>query len=443
MNLRQLADRIGIRLAEPRFREAHLAARQSADNFALLRERLVELEMAFAEEGWQRLGDDQERDFSGFGRRALMDRSRLYYLKNPLIARGINLRASYVFGQGVTVAHEDPEINEAVQVFWDDHKNRRAFTSRLALADHERYLAVFGNWYAAHFTDPLTGAVQVRIVPAQEIAEIISNPEDSCEPWYYKRTWSEKTSVMSGSPTIRSRTVYYPALFYEPKNRPLSLGLNPVMWDAPVLHVKVGGLADMMFGLSETYRAQDWAKAHRKYLEDWASLTSALARFAWRMTGKGGAKWLESARDKLATMLGGGGSGSEMIDRNPPPVAGSTFIGTETMKMEPMRIGGAAPKAEDAREFKLYIAAAQEMNETFYGDADVGNHATAKTMDRPFELTILLRQELWKETIQVMLRYVIERAATAPGGALKGRLVRDIPGAGIELKPNRERKSVV
>ena len=59
-------------------------------------------------------------------------------------------------------------------------------------------------------------------------------------------------------------------------------------------------------------------------------------------------------------------------------------------------------------------------------------------MDRPFELVVLIYQELWREFIETICRYVIEKAAASPSGILKGRLIANVPGEGIELKANAE-----
>jgi hypothetical protein len=52
----------------------------------------------------------------------------------------------------------------------------------------------------------------------------------------------------------------------------------------------------------------------------------------------------------------------------------------------------------------------------------VGNHATAKTLDRPTELKFKDRQTFWADTFDAILQYVIDRAALASNGPIKGTL---------------------
>src|SRR5262249_3421154 len=68
----------------------------------------------------------------------------------------------------------------------------------------------------------------------------------------------------------------------------------------------------------------------------------------------------------------------------------------------------------------LMVAAAQNLPETFYGDADVGNHATSKTLDRPTELAMKSRQTFWAGVYQAIFAYVLRWALTASAGPLTG-----------------------
>jgi len=53
--------------------------------------------------------------------------------------------------------------------------------------------------------------------------------------------------------------------------------------------------------------------------------------------------------------------------------------------------------------------------ETFFGDASVGNQATAETLDRPTELKFLDCQTMWRETLADIISIAVEYAAKAGG----------------------------
>lgn len=382
---------------------------QYAETLDFYQERLAELELALEDQGWQRLMFEGEREFSREALKRIMALSRLMYLKNPLISRAVTLQASYVWGQGVSIKADDEATNQIIQEFLDDQANKAELTSHQARMMKETDLQVLGNIFFVFFED-VRANVKVRSIPPEEIADIISNPEDAKEPWFYKRVWKEnRWNANSGTYEGGVRTAYYPDWRYQPGpgQRVQTVGQgDPVQWSSPVFHLKVGGMSDMKFGVPETYAAIDWARAYKEFLEDWSSITRALSRFAWSLTTTGGNQGIQAAKAKLNTTLGQAGASAET---NPAPLAGSTFIQNPGTKMEPMRTSGATVSPEDGRRLLLMVAAATGFPESFFGDVSVGTLATAKSLDRPTELMIRDRQTLWADAHRAILQYVISK----------------------------------
>lgn len=391
----------------------------------LLESRLAELEGQLEEQQWERLGAGAgERELSRAALREINGWARVMYIKNPLIRRGVSVQALYVFGQGVQISGHNAAVNAVVQAFLDDTKNQAELTGHQARELKETDLSLFGNLFFVFFVNRSTGRVQVRSINEDEVAEIICNPEDAKEPWYYKRVWSEeRLNLESGQTELVQRTAYYPDWLYYPVQRPVRIGPHEVRWDAPVYHAKVGGLSDMRFGVSEAYAAIDWARAYKSFLEDWATLTRAYSRFAHKMTVPGGKGNVSAAKARLATTVGMGSG-----ETNPPPTVGSTFIAQQGVDLQPMRIGGANVTAEDGRRLMLMVASAYGLPESFFGDVSVGNLATAKSLDRPTELKMRSRQQLWAEIFRNILQFVLRWAVLAPNGALHGTVINEEDG---------------
>lgn len=88
---------------------------------------------------------------------------------------------------------------------------------------------------------------------------------------------------------------------------------------------------------------------------------------------------------------------------------------------------------------------------TFFGEASVGSHATAKTLDRPTELRMRDRQVLWADIFKDILRFVIEQAAAAPHNDVGASLSVDsdgnreviLDGADEKGKPRQARIDVM
>jgi len=385
-----------------------------------MRESIPELEMSLAEEDaeWVQFsasfGGDGElsRDaIQKIGRFA-----RLYWLKNPLVRSGVDTQAHYVFGQDVTIRAVDPEVNEVVQAFLDDAQNRVEFTSHQARMQKETDLRLSGNLFFCFFIDRRTGRVLVRTIPPDEVDEIVCNPEDIKEPWFYLRAHSQ---VETDGRVVLERIAH---VDWRHTGADLPEAVRGYRVDAehPVYHVKVGGFGEMRFGVSEVYPALDWAKAYKSFLEDWATLARAYSRFAHKLTLPSTAA-IPAARARLGTTLGPGTGES-----NPPPVTGSTFIAAPGVDLSPVRIGGANVSAEDGRRMLLMAAAALGLPETFFGDTQAGSLATAKSLDRPTELRMRARQTFWAEVHQDILGYVIEWAVQT--GKLSGQVIEEPDG---------------
>ena len=163
--------------------------RQTEGNMDLLRETLAELELSLEDKMWLTLGGtDREFDRRQLGE--IWKLCRLMYLKNPLINRAVNIQSYYVWGQGVNIEAKAKPLNEVIQAFVDDPLNQTELTSHQARTLKETDLQVYGNLFLVFFADRVSGAVRIRSIPVEEITDIISNPEDRRDIWYYKREWS-------------------------------------------------------------------------------------------------------------------------------------------------------------------------------------------------------------------------------------------------------------
>ncbi len=383
----------------------------------LLSERLAELELSLEDQGWRQIMAGFDGEFSRGALGEIVRRSRYAYLANPLVNHALEVQAHYVFGQGVQVAARHPAINDVIRAVWEDPGNRAELTSAAAQLLAEIELSSTGNLFLVLFTDARTGHLRIRSIPIEDVQDIVTDPQDRRTPWFYRRVWSER-QTNNGRETMVRRVALYPDWRYQPRRnqRPASIGGVPVHWTAPVMHRAVGGTSLMRFGVPETYSALDWVVAVREDLERFATIRRAQASFAARITTAGGRKGVAASKARLATT-----AGTAAGETNPPPIAGSTFIGAQgAAEYDVVRLNGAAPHPEDARRLGLMAAAGLGIPETIlFGNADVGNLATSKTLDRPTELKMRARQELWNETIRDLLDYAIDQAILAPQGPLR------------------------
>jgi hypothetical protein len=410
------------------FDQLREALRQEQETNLLLVESMYELEAALESEvGWNKLSATDGNEFSGASRKILTDLCRVVAIQNPLIKRGLSLRVSYIWGSaersGVQVTARDPKVQEVVQRFWED--NAGCLTGTQAQEELERALGTDGNVYLAAFTQPLTGRVRVRSVAAQEITQIVTNPDDKDEPWFYVREYT-RTVLEPGYDPGNTRTrqesakVAYPALGYAPASKFRTVAGAPVQWDAPMLHIAVNRLDGWQFGIPDVYAAMAWARAYKDFLTDWALLTKSLAKFAWKVSGDSksrtakAAAALQANTDASLPPLGVSSPG--------PAPAGAAAAAGPGINLEAIPKSGAHIDAESGKPLAAMVASGLGVPVTLLlADPGVtGARAVAETLDKPTVLEMGMRRMLWQSKLDQMLTYVVDQAAIAPKGALTG-----------------------
>lgn len=402
--------------------EADLAA--EVDMLHLRLEELTEAAsdatrlLALDDVGWATLGStgaiapDQLRRARG--------QARLMGLVDPLIRRGINLRVAYVWGAGVDISadagNEDDntqDVNEVVQAFLDDPSNQATFATGQAHERLERGLAVDGEKFLALATTRATGRVEVRHIPVDQVVDVVTNPDDVEEAWFYKRTWTATevlATTFGATSRVRERTVYYPALGFRPNRKPRTWDGHDIDWDTPVLHVAVNRPEESLRGTPDVLAALPWAQGYKTFLEDWARLVKALSRFAFQATTKG-RRGAASVRDRIGT--------------GDPDAIGQTAITGPDTKLEAIGKSGATIDSRSGFPLAAQAATALDVPATMLtADPGVtGARATAETLDRPLELVIMMRSDLWIGAFRAVLDYVIDSAVRA--GRLSGTRVID------------------
>lgn len=410
-----------------RMQELVTRLEQEANNNELLQETVADLQRALYEPGWIRLVGQGETEFSPEAMRQMRAICRLFALKSPLIRRGLNLRSSYVWGQGVEITARangrrdgEQNVQAVVRAFLDDPSNQRTLTGAAARDALETFgLGCDGEVFIALFTRPATGRVQARILPADEITEIICDPEDASSPWFYLRRWVYVGRDAQGNERRETREQLYPDVDYRPANRPSTYAGKRVDWAAPVLHVSVNQPLGWQRGIPDAYPAIDWAKAYKEFLEDWARLMRALARYAWKATAPGGRN--SAVRTRLAA------APARDPNTGEPLLAGATAVLPPDVQLEAVSKSGATLDADSGRPLASMVAAALDVPVTMLlGDPGVtGARATAETLDQPTKQAMMQRRDLWTSVLRRILQYVITESVRAPKGLLRGRVTVD------------------
>ena len=379
-----------------------------------------DLELALQSVEWRREVNLSWLEFSRWGIQQIILISRLYYIKNPIIRRLINVDAYYVFGRGVEISSTDDSIQAAITDFLDLNDSE---LGQVALSEHQKRTNYDGNLFFVFFPDRNdSGACPMRLIDATEIQEIITNPDDTNEEWYFRRTWVMRTfDETSGITGTTTGEVWYPAVGYDPVVKLEFIAGHKVEWDSPVLHRRYGAAGKWTFGCPVIYPALDWAKAARRYLEACATLAASYAQIAMTITTKGGQQALAGVKQQLETTVG---PSTQLWDTNPTAVNASVFASGPGTTLAAFHSRGQGLDPTEVKQFCAMAAICMDVPPTFLGDLETANLATATSLDRPTELAFMHKQEAWRELLVQILTYVLGVQLRAPGGALRESLQR-------------------
>lgn len=383
----------------------------------------LELRAERAEEAVRRFGEDKGWDPLNAAytdtpaHSTLLDRAnqvRAVSTAHPLMVRGKNIRAAYVFGEGVTYTvtrDGDDHITQVARQFIDDTGNQAAWFGHSAGLAREHDMFDDGNVFAGHWVDRRTGDVKVRPIPFTEIVDIRTAPGDYTTNCYYLRRWT----VKGDNGATHTREAWLPDLDFDPVAKPRVIDGTPVLWPGtthPVLgngcavkHVRdnVEGRTGV-FGVGDGYAALNWARRHSDFLSDTAHLYTSLAKIAHVFSGS--QNRAQMGRSVAQAMSGG---------------PGGALYGDQLNLATPS-FSGIDPKM--GRPYASMVAAAVGLPVTIL-TADPGQEgarAVAETLDRPMRLAFQARQRLWADAYRASIMFKLRQAAAAPGSPFRCKI---------------------
>ena len=345
--------------------------------------------------------------------------ARVMFLKNPLIHRAIRLQSIFVFGQKFQIRWPEGKEDDEIQLVIDEFMGQAMMSNYEHLFGMETEMRTTGNLFflcSVDATAPVT-KYMVQMVPLNEIIDQISDKKGILR--YVKRKWRrEVVDFDAGERGVEKIEAWYPVGFdFSSEQMQTHFGSDEINTDSFILHVKAGSFLHWRWGLSEVFAAMDWARAYSRFLEDLARVMHSLSEFAWQAETKdtidnfkdsvrSGLADKRALRDEAITRRESLESGDEQEE--------NIFVTQPGADLQPLATRHANIDPSDGRRILLQAVAALDLSEIYMGDADVGNHATAKIIERPIEMAYKARQQLWQGVFQEMLRWVLsETGSTA------------------------------
>jgi len=367
---------------------------------------------SMAEPGWIGFGNGGSADAqiaAQIDRAGINRQARWYYYQDPIASHAVTLHNAYTFGRGASFRAADKDVQAWLEGFWRDARNRASLTRAQAQWALNTDRQLDGELFFVFYVSTYTGRVTVRTLDPSEIDKIVTAPGDPAMPVYFKRVYRPQVFNWKRGEYETGQQVTE----YIPDWR--NAGPHPpqVHWPANteiyVMHVVTNPLG--WRGLTHLATGLPWIKALKGFMEDRATLTLALATFAFKQKIKGNRTALQRVIQQWGTFEMGEryGLGGEGTERKP---AAQTFIENEASSLEQLKTDSGASNAyQDMRMFKQMAGiGAGGIFEHYLGTPEA-NLATATSMELPMLKMFEFEQQTWEDVLGDILSFVVQQGA--------------------------------
>ena len=275
------------------------------------------MQLAIEDIGWKPLLGfaDSANCFTLENLQRISELCRAVATANPLVGRGLEVRAGYVWGSGVQIVPEEfiqgpgrPRSVNVTPKLPDGLED--VLTGVQAQMEIDRTASCDGNLF--FLVDKRNKTVQR--VPMEEITDGVSQRGNKERLMYIRRTWddwdleyaptrsdlrpvTQPANLLSNGPTgtftyrpgqpSRTGSAYQVAWYpthHVTGSTLSSINGEDVDSSKVMVHASFNRMTGWRWGVPDVMPAVWWAKAYKEFLENSAVLTKAYARFAWKVT---------------------------------------------------------------------------------------------------------------------------------------------------------------
>lgn len=292
--------------------------------------------------------------------------------RNPVGKRIAKIIPQFVLSRGVRGSHNQPEYQAAWNEFWKAQKMAQRTKSIL------RELVIYGEIFLRYFKLP--AGLAVRSLDPSTIWEIVTNPDDIEEVYYYHQQYV----------TLNQN------LYLTDKNVPPSTLIIRQIPGADIDHYKINATSHEKRGRSELYAILPWLMRFRDFVNDRVVLNKMRAMFAMDVSVDGGNLDLAMAEQQFAT----------------PPGSGSVLIHNKKVAVEFKNANTNANESKTDSEMLLkIIAVGAGVSEQFLGVSYGSNRAGALIQTEPDVKNF----EDYREIVEHVLSLSADRVFTSKG----------------------------
>lgn len=380
-----------------------------SNSVEILKESFADAMLAMEDVGWRPLGADEDATEIRLETiRTIAQTTRGLVAINPLIKRGVAVRYTYIWGEGVKfegLSEDDPLLT--------DPTNKKFLFSPQAYGEIETAMATEGNLFI-QVTKPGTGrrralntgaksaVAKITRVPMAEITGTVVNPNNKEDIWFYRREWTVLTQNYKTGQQVKDNVVaWFPATDYDTENgKPFVIQDKPVVWNSAILHNTANKQLGWKWGAPDLMSVIFWTKAYKEFLENSATLVKAYSRFAFKITAntKNG---VQGAATKVAAQPTRDPFTGEVQN-----VGGTALMGMGTTLSTVGRTGGSVD-FDAGLPLAAMVAAGLEIPLTsLTADSGSSNRSAAETLETPTLKAMKARQQLWGGFFERLFDYL-------------------------------------
>lgn len=359
------------------------------------------LDLAIDSVGWERLGGLSTGAMSAMNRKAIVSRSRLAAVYDPLSVQTLRIWRIFTNGRGIKVKAEDERAQVALDEFWNAPRNRSVFSIE-GIDENVDTRNQDGELIFAVFIGDKFGGTTVRLLNSLEITGVVTSPDDLKMPLGYTREYTTKDN--------KPHKLFYWDMYTPEEIRTEAQSEIPTGFEEQedvVVHFSKAN-SRWQRGNPLLTPALDWSKAFRKFMEARHAIQLAMSEFVKDHKLKGTAADVAAALSFHRSGLSTGGSGRM---NNPPATPASTWAHNEGSELTTIKQETGASSAQTDGDMLLQMqGVGVGLPPHYYGSGkSAGNLSVATTMELPILKQFQAEQEVYRAIYNDLIQYEFEQ----------------------------------
>ena len=352
-------------------------------------------------------------------RGAALKRSRLADRLDIQSRHAKNLWTDFGFGQSIQIAPRDPDAAEVWDEFFNARRNAPLLKQRKFHKLSDDQIVDGEQWFV--FFGAIDGEATIRRLRTDQISEVVHEEGDAdVNLFYVRNVANQKVTVPGAGDLAGVVSIYYPDWQATPKQlNAVKVPSNVRRADklkrstrVVVQHAAINEDTNGR-GWPQFYQVPDYTNVYRELIQDWATVSKANAMYVRQMVTAAGSRGVDAIRAKFGSTL----SSTNMYERNPPAVAGSTLVHNRAVEVTDVPLNRGAGDAQTTSMLVAgQISAGTGAPLHWMGRPDaMQNRATARETAKPFIEQMERYQSWWADVLQDWVEIVLRLHEEATG----------------------------